>query len=44
MDDFHNQHHNDIEKNVNTDTIKLTNSDLIAMNEELNSMITEDMI
>lgn len=44
MDDFHNQHHNDIETSINTDTIKLTNSDLIAMNEELNSMITEDMI
>ena len=45
MDDFHNQHQTIVQEQKPEDTsIKLTNSDLIAMNEELNSMITEDMM
>lgn len=44
MDDFHNQHHSISENNPEVSCVKLTNSDLIAMNEELNSMITEDML
>ena len=45
MDDFHNQHQNIVQEQKPEDPgIKLTNSDLIAMNEELNSMITPDMM
>lgn len=44
MDDFHNQHNKVKEEKQEEPGIKLTNSDLIAMNEELNSMITDDMM
>jgi len=44
MDDFHDQHNKTIDEKSEDPRIKLTNSDLIAMNEELNSMITEDMM
>lgn len=43
MDDFHNDHKEKVQENEEP-SIKLTNSDLIAMNEELNSMITDDMV
>ena len=44
MDDFHNQHNKVQQEKQEEPGIKLTNSDLIAMNEELNSMITDDMM
>ena len=44
MDDFHDQRNKTIDEKSEDPRIKLTNSDLIAMNEELNSMITEDMM
>jgi hypothetical protein len=44
MDDFHDQHSKTIDEKHEDPGIKLTNSDLIAMNEELNSMITPDMM
>jgi ATP adenylyltransferase/5',5'''-P-1,P-4-tetraphosphate phosphorylase II len=45
MDDFHKVHHHSVQENNENieNPLKLTNSDLIAMNEELNSLITEDM-
>lgn len=43
MDDFHNDHKDKVQE-IEEPSIKLTNSDLIAMNEELNSMITDDMV
>ena len=43
MDDFHNDHKDNVQE-TEEPSIKLTNSDLIAMNEELNSMITDDMV
>ena len=42
MNDF--QENNKIQENIiQDDSIKLTNSDLIAMNDELNALITDDM-
>ncbi len=47
MNEFHenNSHnHNVQEEKKESEGIKLTNTDLIEMNEELNALITEDML
>ena len=47
MNEFHenNSHnHNVQEEKKEPEGIKLTNTDLIEMNEELNALITEDML
>jgi hypothetical protein len=43
MDEFHeNKHKQEIPDNTSNE-VKLTHADLIAMNEELNSLITDEM-